>query len=101
MQSAVDKILSGEFSVNTHSLDFSCPRIELSVRPNEQYEGSFTVSGPEGQMTEGRVMTNRLRMRCLTEKFYGNEEEIAYCFDASDMEEGECVKGEFSIISNR
>lgn len=101
MQSAVDKILSGEFSVNTHSLDFSCPRIELSVRPNEQYEGSFTVFGPEGQVTEGRVMTNRLRMRCLTEKFYGNEEEIAYCFDASDMEEGECVKGEFSIISNR
>ncbi len=101
MQSAVDKILSGEFSVNTHSLDFSCPRIELLVRPNERYEGSFTVSGPEGLATEGRVMTNRLRMKCLTERFSGAEEEIVYCFDATDMEEGESIKGEFSIISNR
>ncbi len=101
MQSAVDKILSGEFSQNTHSLDFSIPRIELSVRPGERYEGSFTVSGPEGMVIEGKVSTNRLRMRCLTEKFYGAEEEIVYCFDASDMEEGECVKGEFSIVSNR
>ena len=74
MQSAVDKILSGEFSQNTHSLDFSMPRIELSVRPNERFEGSFTVSGPENLVTEGCIYTNRLRMRCLTEKFCGTEE---------------------------
>lgn len=101
MQSAVDKILSGEFSQNTHSLDFSIPRIELSVRPNERFEGSFTVSGPENLVTEGCIYSNRLRMRCLTEKFYGTEEEIVYCFDATDLEDGENVKGEFNIISNR
>ena len=101
MQSAVDKILSGEFSQNTHSLDFSCPRIELSVRPDEYYEGSFTVMGPDNLVTEGCVSTNRLRMKCLTEKFYGSEEEIVYGFDATDLEEGEEIKGEFHIVSNR
>lgn len=101
MQSAVDKILSGEFSVNTHSLDFSSPRIELSVRPDERYEGSFTVFGPEELLTQGRVSADRLQMKCLTEKFYGSGEEILYCFDAANLEEGEVVKGAFRVISNR
>lgn len=101
MQGAIDKILAGEFSVNTHSLDFSEPIIEITMRPDERVEGSFVVSGPEGLVTEGRVYSNRLRMKCLTECFYGSEEEIAYCFDAAGLEEGEVVKGEFSIISNR
>lgn len=101
MHSAVEKILSGEFNQNMHSLDFSVPRIEFSIHPGEKYEGSFVISGPENLMTEGTVTANRLRMKCLSEKFSGSQEEIGYCFDATDMEEGECVKGEFCIVSNR
>lgn len=101
MYSAVDKILAGEFNQNMHSLDFSCLRIELSLYPGEVYEGSFTVMGPENLVTEGSVTSSRLRMQCLTKHFSGSKEEIVYSFDATDMEEGENVKGEFCIVSNR
>ena len=101
MHSAVDKILAGEFNQDSHALDFSCPRIEFTAKPGECLEGSFFVYGPRQVQTEGIVSSNRLNMQCLTERFSGSQEEIAYRFDGTDMEDGECLKGEFRIISNR
>ncbi len=101
MRREVDRILEGEFNKDNHFLDFSIPRIELSVHGGEIYEGSFFIYGAEGRLTEGRVTSNRLRMKCLTESFTGSKEEISYQFDASGMNEGESVKGEFCIISNQ
>ena len=100
VRSAVDRILAGEFKKDNQFLNFSTPRIELSVQGGEIYEGSFFIYGPDKQITEGRVSSSRLRMQCLTERFAGSEEEIVYQFDASDMEEGESVVGEFCIVSN-
>lgn len=100
MYRAVERILAGEFNKDAYSLDFSSPRIEFAVHGGEIYEGSFFVIGPENVAVEGKVTSTRLRMKCLTESFSGTKEEIAYQFDASDMEEGESVKGEFCIISN-
>lgn len=101
MRSVVDRILAGEFNKDDHFLDFSTPRIELSVHGGEICEGSFFIYGAENKVTEGSVSSNRLRMKCLTKTFIGSKEEIFYQFDASDMEEGETVKGEFCIISNQ
>lgn len=100
MRSAVDRILAGEFNKDNQFLDFSTPRIELSVHGGEVCEGSFFIYGPKNHITEGRISSSRLRMKCLTESFAGSEEEIIYQFDASDMEAGESVAGEFCIISN-
>lgn len=101
MQDAVKRILEGNFNKDVHSLDFSSPVIELSLREGEDYEGSFTIFGHENEMTEGVVSSSRLRMHCLTEKFSGFQEEILYFFDASGMTEGESLRGEFRIISNQ
>lgn len=101
MHSAVERILAGEFNKGIHSLDFSSPRIELSVQEGEIYEGAFQICGPEGRFTEGKVFSSRLRMKCLVQSFTGTREEVTYRFDASGMEEGESVKGEFHIISNQ
>ncbi len=101
MYSGIDKILAGEFNQNMHSLAFSTPKIELSLCPGEKYEGSFEIFEPDNRMTEGIVMSNRIRMKCLTEGFAGSSEQILYIFDATAMEAGECVRGEFCIITNR
>ncbi len=101
MQDAVQRILEGKFNNDVRSLEFSSPVIELKLRENEQYEGSFTVLGPKDQVTEGTVSSSRLKMKCLTSHFSGQEEEIGYCFDASGMTEGDQLKGEFRIISNQ
>lgn len=97
----VDEILDGKFHVDDGSLDFSCPRVNLSLQADSACEGSFFVYGPEGRMTEGRVSASDLRMECVTKRFGGSEDEIFYRFDATGMEAGEEVSGLFYIISNR
>ncbi|MDO4303022.1 MAG: DUF5717 family protein [Bacillota bacterium] len=101
MQDVIERILEGNFNNDVRSLDFSSPVIELTLQENEQYEGSFTVFGPKDQVTEGTVSSSRLKMKCLTERFSGPEEEIGYRFDASGMTEGDQLKGEFRMISNQ
>lgn len=101
MQDAVKRILEGKFNNNVRLLEFSSPVIELTVKPDEIYEGSFTIYGPADTVTEGSISSTGLRMRPMTETFCGSEEEIGYRFDASGMEEGEALKGEFRIISNQ
>lgn len=101
MQDAVERILEGKFNSDAHSLDFSSPVMELTLKENESLEGSFFIYGPEGGVTEGTVSSSRLRMRCLVDHFSGQQEEIPYSFDASGMMAGETLKGEFRIISNQ
>lgn len=101
MQDTIEKILEGNFNKGIRSLDFSDPVIELSLHEGENYEGSFTIFGPENEVTEGVVSSTRLRMKCLVNRFSGPKEEILYFFDASGMAEGDTIKGEFRIISNQ
>ena len=96
-----DEILDGKFHVEDGSLDFSCPRVALSLQAETACEGSFFVYGPEGLVTEGHVTASDLRMECVTSQFAGSEDEISYRFDAAGMEAGEEVNGFFYIISNR
>lgn len=100
MQDAAEKLLEGKFNQNIWSLEFSSPVIELSLREGEVYEGSFTITGPQGEVTEGTVSSTRLKMQCLTTEFSGSREEIGYRFDSAGMAQGDTLKGEFRVISN-
>ena len=101
MRQVVEEILNGKFNTGSGSLDFSCPRIELSIHADTVVEDFFLVYGPEGRMTEGHVVSSDLRMECLTQTFGGSQDEIHYRFDAHGMEVGEEVKGAFNVISNQ
>lgn len=101
MKTAIDRILEGDFDYEKGSLDFSCSKLELTILPGEQLEGSFTVFGEEGRFTKGIVLASDSRMECLTGEFLGSREEIAFCFHGENLEEGEVVKGEFQVISNQ
>ena len=97
----VDEILEGKFHTGDGSLDFSCPRVTLSLQADTVCEGSFFVYGPEGAVTEGTVSASDLRMTCVTKRFGGSEDEVLYRFDAAGMEAGQEISGSFSIVSNR
>lgn len=101
MQSVVERILEGNFNKDTHTLDFSTPVIELNINAGDVYEGSFTIFGPRDVMTEGRVSSTRLRMKCLVDNFAGSEVEVPFSFDSNGMSMGDTFKGEFRIISNQ
>ena len=40
-------------------------------------------------------------MECITDQFTGSDAEIFYCFHGENLEEGDVVKGSFSVVSNR
>lgn len=101
MQKIIDQILEGNFDYENGSLDFSCLKIDISLRRGENYEGSFRVYAPAGKFTAGHVTSSDLRMECLREEFVGTDEEISFRFHGEHMEEGEVVKGNFYIVSNR
>ena len=101
VRQAAEEILNGKFNVDNGSLDFSCPRIDISLHADTVTEDSFTIYGPVGQMTEGYVVSSDLRMECMTQSFGGSQDEIHYRFDSHGMEVGEEVKGAFNIISNQ
>ena len=82
MRQAAEEILNGKFNVDNGSLDFSCPRIDLSIHADMVAEDSFTVYGPEGYMTEGYIVSSDLRMECMTQSFGGIQDEIHYRFDS-------------------
>lgn len=101
MQSAVDRILEGNFNQDNHTLEFSSPVIELSISEGEVYEGSFFIYGPEDKVTSGIVSSTSLRMTCPVTEFSGKEVEIPYSFNSVGLSNHDEVKGDFRIISNQ
>lgn len=101
MEEVIEKLLEGNFEYENGSLDFSCTKLELTIKPGECREGSFRIFGEKGRLTQGRVISSDGRMECMTADFVGSEEEIFYCFHGENLEEGEVVKGEFYVISNQ
>ena len=80
-------------------LEFSCESIELNIRTGELLEGSFRIYA-QGAHAQGRIYSSDTRMRLSSYDFVGSEFEINYCFDATAVEAGSTIKGEFDIISN-
>ena len=62
----MERLLKGQFEYDDKSLDFSVPRVEISLGPDEEVEGSFTIFGPENRFVTGRISSTDLRMEVIT-----------------------------------
>lgn len=100
MQQVINQILEGSYICNSGSLDFSCIKIELTVKSGENCEGTFHITSVSGQPVTGTVTTSDPRMECLTPDLTGSSLEMRYRFCTEELQEGEVVKGNFYIISN-
>lgn len=101
MQESVKRILEGNFDYENGSLDFSCTKLELSLPRGSVYEGSFHITATSNSYTNGYITTSDIRMECLLTEFTGNDVEVPFCFHGEYMEEGDVLKGTFSIVSNQ
>ena len=101
MKQIIQEILEGNFKSDNISLDFSCPRVDIALKPGSIEEGFFTIYATEGTLTEGHIISSDLRMECLTTSFNGSQDDIYYRVDASEMKIGDEIKGVFHIISNQ
>lgn len=101
MEEVINRLLEGNFEYENGSLDFSCSKLELNLKPGQKQEGSFQIIGEDGKYIRGYVISSDDRMECLTKDFVGYKEEIYYCFHGENLLEGDTVKGEIYIISNQ
>ncbi len=103
MQDLTDQIghiLEGNFDYDSGSLDFSCTKIELDLRPGECYEGSFGIEVHGGGHTVGWIGSSDIRMECLTRDLTGADEEVAFRFHGEQLQAGEAVRGCFYVVSS-
>ncbi|MCR5669498.1 MAG: DUF5717 family protein [Butyrivibrio sp.] len=101
MREIVDQLLQGKYEYSQKSLDFSTARVELSMGPGENLEGSFTIFGPENRPCYGHVSSTDIRMEVLTEEFSGSPYEVSYRFSSKGLAQGDVLQGDFRIISNQ
>ena len=101
MQEIIDRILGGNFDYENGSLEFSCSKIEISLSQGTAYEGSFHILSASDGYVKGSVISDHLQMECMTDQFTGSDAEIFFCFHGENLEEGDVVKGSFSVVSNR
>lgn len=100
MSDKIARYLNGEFEYEGGSLVFSCARIELSMKPEEIYTGSFTLEEQSGKEVEGRIFSTNMVMQCLTEAFDGAKTEVNYSVNTMGKRSGDVLKGELVIISD-
>ena len=97
----MERLLKGQFEYDDKSLDFSVPRVEISLGPDEEVEGSFTIFGPENRFVTGRISSTDLRMEVITPEFTGSPYEVSYRYDSRGLSKGDVHQGNFRIISNQ
>ncbi len=93
--------MANEDRINRGSLLFSTAKIELSLRADELYEGSFEMKDDNGLKMEGCVYSSTIRMRQAFEKFEGSHIVVPFTFDTTGMQPGDTLKGNFYIVSDR
>lgn len=96
-----NKMGGEKFHAPTEPLHFSVESVSLTLRPGEEKEGSFTITGSSGTPVTGFVTSSRLAMKCVSASFSGSQDEISYRFDGSAFSAGDSVNGYFRIISNQ
>ena len=100
MSDKISRYLMGEFEYEGGSLIFSCSKIEINMKTDEIYTGSFTIEEQSGKAVEGKVYSTNMVVQCLTEKFNGTQTEVDYSVHTRGKKSGDVIKGEFHIISD-
>lgn len=81
-------------------LEFSCQKLEFTVQPGESVEGSFEIISSDEEV-QGSIYSSDTRMKSTILNFRGKNVQIPYVFQSANLESGNTVRGEFSIISSK
>jgi len=101
MKNIIETINQGQLDRKFGSLSFSVGSVEHSIHAGEICEGSFSVISSDHNLCEGYVWADDYRMKVIGEEFSGVKDEIAYTFDSGEISEGQDIRGNFVIVSNR
>ncbi len=90
-----------DFSHNVGKLVFDAEKVEMEFTTPEVREGAFSIESENGLPVDGFVYANESRMRIKESSFHGVDCEICYSFDATGLEPGDKVSGQFIILSDK
>ena len=100
MTDKISKYLNDEFEYEGGSLIFSCSKIEITMKQDEIYTGSFTIEEQSGKAVEGKIYSTNMILQCLVENFSGTRIEVDFSVHTMGKSQGDVVKGELHIISD-
>lgn len=89
-----------DYRENREGIIFSEEKIEITIKAGEIIKGHFVIESGSNAEMEGYLYSSSLRMHLGMDKFKGNAIKVPYVFDASGMQPGDVLKGNFSVISN-
>lgn len=101
MRKRIQQLARGRFEYDRTELTFSEEEIAFEVVEEQDYTGSFTISGKNHAILRGVVYSTNPRMECLTPQFEGEEVKIRYCFHSKGLYEGESQGGELVVVCNQ
>lgn len=96
----LQRLSEGITTYEQQRLMFSAVKIELSLAPDEKYKGSFVIKAAEGIVSNALIISTEPRMQVNRELVIQGETQIDYIFDAADLDGGDVVKGEITVLSD-
>lgn len=97
----IEKYLEqGTVEYENNMLVLSETHLELSVRQGEILDGTIQICSQTGAEVHCAFYSGNYRMQCRTDGFIGREGELSYRFDATGLDGGASVSGEFTILSD-
>ena len=90
-----------EYNISDKGLRITPDHIDIQVMPGGSEEGQFIVAGPAGTSVTGILTSDNFHMQLRRDQLAENPDRISWRFDARTLKEGETVRGEIAIISNR
>lgn len=100
MNSGMRQLQEENFENCSGMLEFNVPVLEILVRPDQEYRGSFEIIVRGAKQTAGNVCVADYRMECPKQEFKGSRLEVPFIYHTRGMDAGDTANGEFCVISN-
>ena len=96
----IDQLLNEKFEYETPEMLFEEEKITGKVRKGENFRSFFTMENPTQKKMKGFLYSSSPRMGFEPAAFAGISAKIFYEADTAGMEEGDVLKGTFTICSS-
>ena len=101
MRKRMQELAAGRFEYEGPKVIFENDRMELMVKEQENYIGSFQIQCVNKIPMRGIVFSNNPRMEVKNPQFDGLSATINFEFHTEGLLEGDIQKGEFYVILNK
>lgn len=101
MRRRIYNLANGKFEEEKPEIILPKEKLEIRVVEGQNYRGTFTIKSENQVPMRGIVYSSNVRMECLNPQFEGQEVQIQFEFQSTELLEGSIQKGEFTIICNQ